>query len=335
MQRTQALNRYWPGFAVTIVIALAASFVASAWGGPQLLYALLFGLGFHFLAHEPQCVPGVQFCSSTLLRIGVALLGARITLGQVAALGVAPLVLVLCAMVATIGLGWLLSRWLRRPVAEGILSGGAVAICGASAALAISAVLPRTRDNEQYTLLTVLGVTSLSTAAMVIYPLLARLGGLPDEAVGVFLGGAIHDVAQVVGAGYSISNTAGDTATIVKLTRVAFLVPFVLAIALCFGARGASGQLAAPRLPVFLGGFVVLMLLNSAGLIPALMADHLNTLSRICLVMAIAASGVKTSVRALASLGWKPVVMLVAETLWIASLMLVGLWLLQAPGHTA
>lgn len=333
MQQVQALNRYWPGFAVTIVIALAASFAASAWGGPQLLYAMLFGLGFHFLAHEPQCMPGVQFCSSTLLRIGVALLGVRITFGQVAALGAAPLALVLCAMVTTIGLGWVLSRWLRRPASEGVLSGGAVAICGASAALAISAVLPRTRDNEQYTLLTVLGVTSLSTVAMVAYPLMARLGGLPDTAAGIFLGGAIHDVAQVVGAGYSISSTAGDTATIVKLTRVAFLVPFVLAIALCFGRHGTPGPRTVPRPPAFLAGFVALMLLNSAGLIPALVIDQLNALSRGCLVMAIAALGVKTSMRALASLGWKPVVMLVAETLWIAALMLAGLWFLQGPGR--
>ncbi|MFD2271286.1 putative sulfate exporter family transporter [Undibacterium arcticum] len=108
-----------------------------------------FGLAFHFLSQDPTCQPGIEFCSKVLLRTGVALLGVRITLAQIVSVGIAPLAIVIGALLATIGFGYLLSKWLKRPIAEGLLSGGSVAICGASAAMAISAVLPQTKENEK------------------------------------------------------------------------------------------------------------------------------------------------------------------------------------------
>jgi uncharacterized membrane protein YadS len=105
-----------------------------------------------------------------LLRVGVALLGARITLTQVAKLGVETALVIVVAVALTIGFGLLLAKWLKRPREEGVLSGGAVAICGASAALAISSVLPQTKENERFTLLAVVGVTVLSTLSMILYP---------------------------------------------------------------------------------------------------------------------------------------------------------------------
>jgi uncharacterized integral membrane protein (TIGR00698 family) len=325
-----ALLRFWPGIVIAAVIALAASFISSSYGGPQLLFALFIGLAFHFLANDPVCRPGVDFCSKTVLRTGVALLGARITFPQVASLGGTTIALVVAAVLSTIGCGYLLARLLRRPLHEGILSGGAVGICGASAALAIAAVLPQTRENERFTLLTVVGVTALSTLAMIVYPLLVHLARLDGAAGGIFIGGTIHDVAQVVGAGYLISNHAGDVATIVKLTRVACLVPVVLALCVIFQARGCSTEVDVPALlPLFLMGFVVIMLANTYGLIPPPLVALLNTISRACLVTAIAALGMKTSLQALAQLGWRPVAMLVGETLWIAAFVFAGVLMLR------
>ena len=321
--RPSALQRSWPGLAIAIVIALAASFVANSYGGPLLLYALFFGLAFHFLAADPVCRPGIDFCSQTLLRTGVALLGARVTLEQLGSLGVAPLVIVLAAVVSTIGIGCLLAALLGRSRIEGLLSGGAVAICGASAALAIAAVLPRSKENEQFTLLTVVGVTCMSTLAMVVYPRVVHACGLDGTAAGIFIGGTIHDVAQVIGAGYLISNHAGEVATLVKLARVACLVPVVVVIASVYRrGRPLDEAAVAPALPVFLGGFALLMLANSLHLIPQAAAGALAGISRACLVAAIAALGVKTSFQSLASLGWQPVLMLAGETLWIALLVL-------------
>ena len=230
------------------------------------------------------------------------------------------------ALFATLGFGYCLSRWLKRPATEGVLSGGSVAICGASAALAISAVLPQTKENEKFTLLTVVGVTSLSTIAMIAYPVLVKVLGFDANEAGVFLGGTIHDVAQVVGAGYMVSNHTGDVATFVKLTRVACLVPVVLALSIVFNTKQGKTEFDTPPLvPFFLIGFVWLVIANSLGFISREVADWMNGVSRGCLVAAIAALGVKTSFQSLASLGWRPVIMLIMETVWIAALVAAAL----------
>lgn len=316
----------WPGVAVPVLIGLAGTFVSENYGGPQLLYALLFGLALNFLHQDVRCRLGIEFCARTLLRLGVALLGARITLGQIGELGPGPLATAVAGILSTILLGAWLARRLGLQADFGLLSGAAVSICGASAALAVAAVMPRSKKAEQQTLLVVVGVTGLSTLAMIAYPLAAKAFGLPDAAAGVFLGGTIHDVAQVIGAGLTISHEAGDTAVIVKLFRVALLVPVVAALA-CYwrwrskDARGAGG-VRAPLLPLFLVGFLALVLLHSAGFVPPGVSEVLTGLSRTCLVVAIAALGVKTSFEQMAKLGWRPVGLMVVETVWLAGLFL-------------
>src|SRR5438105_573926 len=157
---------YVPGIGIALTIAFAATFVSEHNGGPQLLYALFFGIAFHFLSTVAKCQPGIEFASKTLLRIGVALLGARVTMGQIAELGWGPIAVVCAAVPMTVLCGLVTAKILGRTREEGLLSGGAVGICGASAALAIAAVLPQSKDNERLTLFTVVGVTSLSTLAM-------------------------------------------------------------------------------------------------------------------------------------------------------------------------
>jgi uncharacterized integral membrane protein (TIGR00698 family) len=311
--------------ATAAVVALAATFVSERYGGPQFLFALLFGIAFNFLATHPRTRAGIEFTARTVLRFGVGLLGARITLDQIAALGMTPVLLVIGAVVATILFGAWIARFLNRSLAEGVLTGGAVAICGASAALAISAVLPRNERSSQFTLLTVVGVTALSTLAMILYPAAVPLLELDSVGAGLFLGGTIHDVAQVVGAGYMISPEAGVNATFIKLLRVAMLVPAVVAISLLFRTRGGAAGRRAPLLPWFLVVFVILVAVNSAGWIPPQAGEWLSGFSRWCLVAAIAALGVMTSFAELAALGWQPVILMVSETLFIAALILAGL----------
>jgi uncharacterized membrane protein YadS len=165
---------------------------------------------------------------------------------------------------------------------------------------------------------------------MIGYPILVKMLGLDATAAGIFIGGTVHDVAQVVGAGYLISSHTGDVATFVKLTRVALLVPVVLGLSIMFNTRNGSTELNTPPLvPFFLIEFVFLMIANSLGFIPTVQAGWINTVSRACLVTAIAALGIKTSFQSLASLGWRPVVMLVAETIWIAVFVLVALTIVR------
>lgn len=320
-----------PGLLVCLTVAMAAGFMAQQYGGPQVLYALLIGLALHTIGGEGSLAAGVDFCSRTLLRLGVALLGARITLPVIFDLGPKSALLIALAVALTIGVGWVSAKLLRLPFEQGIISGGSVAICGVSAALALASVFPRRPETERFTLLVAAGVTLMSTVAMVVYPLLANALHLSSVQTGLFLGGSIHDVAQVVAAGMMVSQSTADSATVVKLFRVALLVPVVVTLALAVGmrSRAAPGQAARPPLlPAFLVAFCVLVALSSAGLIPQPAVDAASAASRWLLVIAIAAVGVKSSPAQLIRMGWAPAVLLVAETAFIGTLVLVGAWVL-------
>jgi uncharacterized integral membrane protein (TIGR00698 family) len=322
---TEAMRK-WPGTLVCVVIALASTFVSEHYGGPQLIYALLIGLAFHFLSGNPQIKVGVDFCGRTLLRVGVALLGARITVEQVAHLGWRTAAVIVLAVSLTVGCGVLLARLLKRPPAEGVLSGGAVAICGASAALAISSVLPKGGGADRDTLFTVVAVTSLSTIAMIAYPVLYGALGFDDVESGILLGATIHDVAQVVGAGYAISPEAGDVATYVKLLRVALLPVVVIAVALAMRSRAGAARSAGPIIPGFAVAFLVILVVNSAGLVPQMVTVLVQDASRWLLVAAIAALGMKTSLKAMFELGPGHVLVVGLETLFLLGLAVGLAW---------
>ena len=323
LERARCLR---PGVMLCAVIAMAATFVTAHYGGPLFLFALLFGTTFHYLHAHPATRSGIEWCSTTVLRLGVALLGARITAAQVLALGWQTAALTVMAVLSTLALGVLLAQRFGLARWQGVISGGAVAICGASAALALSSVLPRRAERDPYTLLVVVAVTATSALAMVVYPILSTLLGLSPHEAGVFLGASIHDVAQVVGAGYSLGHEAGDTATLVKLFRVSLLAGIVVVIAALYrSATVGTEARRTPLLPWFLGVFVLLLLANSLGWIPAVAQQGLGECSRICLVVAIAALGVRTSFQEVAQAGWRPLLLIAVETMWIAGVVLATL----------
>jgi uncharacterized integral membrane protein (TIGR00698 family) len=313
----------FPGILASAVLAAAAAFLSQHYGAPVMLLALLLGMAMNFLSDEGACVPGIEFTARTVLRIGVALLGLRITLVQIAALGWQPVALVLFSVALTIGTAIVAARLLGFRAGFGLLSGGATAICGASAALAIAAALPNHPLKERATLFTVLGVSALSTLAMIAYPMLAQVAGLDSREAGVFLGATIHDVAQVVGAGYSMSAETGDVATVVKLLRVAMLLPVIVVTVVSYRRSGAQpGAKRPPLLPGFAIVFVALVALNSFNAIPSTVAAFGSDVSRWCLVAAVAALGAKTRLRELADIGFKPVALMIGETTFLALLVL-------------
>jgi len=310
------------------MVAIAASALASRYDAPVMLFALLTGLALHFLYESPRHREGIDFCARAVLRFAVAMLGVRIAFADIVSLGITPPLIVMISMAATIVFGVLLARALGQSKIFGVLSGGAVAVCGVSAAAAIATVLPKKEMEERTFALTVIGVTTLSTLAMVVYPLVSSVLSLSDEMAGVFIGGSIHDVAQVVGAGYSISPQAGDIATYIKLLRVALLLPIVMVIFLIFRDRETRmEQGAASFIPGFLIAFFVLALFNNLGLIPGFVVNIIQTLSSWFLVLAIAAIGVKTSLKQIVAVGWRPVFLLTAETVFFACLILAGILL--------
>ncbi|HCS42526.1 MAG TPA: putative sulfate exporter family transporter, partial [Pseudomonas sp.] len=185
-----------PGVIVSLIVAAAASFLCEHYGAPVMLFALLLGMALNFLSGEGSCKAGIEFTARSVLRIGVALLGMRITLEQIVGLGWKPLALVVILVVVTISVSVVAAKVLGFSRLFGMLTGGATAICGASAALALAAALPNHPQKERATLFTVIGVSALSTTAMILYPMICKWLELSPQIAGVFLGGTIHDVAQ-------------------------------------------------------------------------------------------------------------------------------------------
>jgi uncharacterized integral membrane protein (TIGR00698 family) len=323
--RRAAFDRYSPGVLVAGIIAVAATFLSEHYGASAMLFALLLGMAVNFLSQETRCAPGLEWTAKAVLRTGVALLGMRITFGQIADLGSFAVLLVVGAVAATICFGLVGARLMGFKSAFGMLSGGAVAICGASAALAIAAALPRHPLAERATIFTVIGVSLLSTVAMIAYPPLVLALGLDPQQAGIFLGGTIHDVAQVVGAGYGMSPETGDAATVVKLLRVAMLLPVILAIGVVVRLRGIKDGAGVPMLPWFAVAFAVLVALNSTGWVPAVVQHGANDFARWCLVAAIAAIGVRTRLQDIVEVGIKPVILMVLETAFLAVLVMAAL----------
>ena len=318
------LREVFPGLLACVVVAAAASFLSEHYGAPVMLFALLLGTAMNFLSEEGgPCAAGIEFSARQVLRVGVALLGLRITVGQIAELGWTPVLIVVLSVALTIAVSMLLARLMGFQSVFGLLSGGATAICGASAALALAAALPAHPLKERATLFTVVVVSVLSTLAMIVYPMLATAFGLDGRATGTFLGATIHDVAQVVGAGYGMSKEIGDAATFVKLMRVAMLLPvIVFAVLLTRSRAGTADGPRPPLLPGFALAFAVLVAINSTCWLPAAVAKGGSEFSRWCLVTAIAAIGMKTRLKELVSVGLKPVLLMLTETVFLAVLVL-------------
>lgn len=316
-----------PGTLISCIVGLAALFLALHYGAPAMLFALLLGLALGFLYQDEKCKLGIDFVATKVLKVGVALLGLRIAFSDLQALGWQTALLLLIAVASTILLGILLAKALGMDKNFGMLTGGSVGICGASAAMAISAVMPDSKHKERDTLLTIIGVTSLSTIAMVIYPIIAGMLGLDDKQSSIFLGGTIHDVAQVVGAGYSVSEQTGDLATLTKLVRVTYLMPVVLCIVIILKrSKDPLDNTKTPGFPPFLIAFVVLMGINSVMDVPPAITASASEISRFALVVAIAAIGMKSNLSQIASVGFKPIIILVSETVWIALFILSGIY---------
>ena len=315
---TQQAARLSRGFLLACLVAAAAQFLSDHYGAPAMLMALLIGMAFNFLAADPQCAPGLEVTSKTLLRLGVALLGFRLSFADLAELGWQSFAVVIGLMALTMGFGVAMAPLLKRRWRFGLLTGGSVAICGASAALAISALLPKGRKLEEDTLFTVVAVTALSTMAMIFYPALFNMLGMTDAQSGFLIGATVHDIAQVVGAGHSISDTAGDIATIVKLQRVVMLPVVLLALILASG-QGGAGSL---RLPGFVVAFLACFALNSLGFVPASLSSLAGAASQWLLLSAISALGVRTSLAAVFGLGPRHLMLIVSETVFLLVLAL-------------
>jgi uncharacterized integral membrane protein (TIGR00698 family) len=292
---------------------------------PAMVIALLIGIALNRVAAHPVFTAGMAFSVRKVLRVAVALLGIRISLSDIVALGPATALIVVLSMALTLASGVLFARLLRGNEIYGALAGAATAVCGASAALATATVLPDYRDKGADVAFVVVVVNVLATVAMLVYPPLCAVLGFDERTTGVMLGATIHDVAQVAGAGYAVSDAVGNSAVIVKLFRVFLLLPVVLAVGWYFASRGEHTQRRKVPVPTFALAFLGLVAVNSVGILPVAITAALAEASRWGLLLAIGALGLMTSVADITRAGWRHLAIVMAVTLVVLAAATGGL----------
>lgn len=278
-------------------------------------------------------VPGIKFCSKTVLRTGVVLYGFRLTFQQVAAVGLPAIAADTVIVVGTLLLGLLLGKLLRVDGDTALMTSTGSAICGAAAVLGAEPVV---RCEAHKTAVAVSTVVIFGTLSMFLYPVMYRAGmldGLTEQGVAIYTGATLHEVAHVVGAGNAIDAAGGniaDAATITKMIRVMMLAPVLVIMSLCLSRRNAGGRTGVEgkrkiTIPWFAFYFLVVIginsLLGSTSFIPASMLEtglgFINNLDTFLLTMAMTALGAETSIDKFKQAGAKPFLLAGGLYVWL------------------
>lgn len=309
-----------PGMATCLIVGFAALWLAQQYGFPAILGGLLLGLALHFLSEHPALGEGLDFISRHFLRFGIVLLGLQVSLGQIAQVGLPAFAGLSAVMGAAFAAGLVGARIAGQGRYAGVLAGGATAICGASAALALYGVVGRGRLDQARFTLTLVGVALASALALTAYPPIAAALNLTDNQAGYLIGSSIHDVAQAIGGGYAVSDAAGGQATVIKLARVALLAPVVALVALWLGQASDAGGASRPvwrriSVPWFILAFLALVVLGSVIAIPPIVAEQGLELSKFLLLLAVTATAMRSKLSVLLEAGWRPLVPVFAATI--------------------
>lgn len=316
-----------PGLALVAVltaIAYAATLVL-----PDIFGAVTIGLflGIILTNVRPLSVvdAGARNAKAWFLPLGILLLGARLSLADILSTGLGAIVVlvvdIVLVLVVTLGIGRLLGLSEKLSTLIGV----GTSICGNTA---IAATAPVIKAPERDVSFAVATITLFGTAAVIVYPLIGHAMGMSDDLFGHWVGAAVNDTSQVTATAFSYSVEAGETATIVKLTRNTLMVPVIFSVGMWFAARESRhagsderrSWLSSARkaVPTFLIGFLALALLNSAGFIPADLATLLTRVSQVLIVMALVGVGLTTKISALRQTGPAPFLMGLAVAVMLA-----------------
>ena len=310
----------WRGVLLTVgIAAMAMALTRTPWLAAlsPMMLAMLIGIALRNTAGAmASAKPGIAFSIKRLLRLAIVLLGLQLTAAQLIAVGGRGLAIIAATLLAT----FLFTTWagrrlgVDRKLCQLIAAGSS--ICGASAVMATNTV---TRAPDEDAAYAVACVTVFGSLLMLLYPLLPIAVGLDAPSYGLWAGASIHEVAQVVAAGYQNSSRAGEAATIAKLARVMLLAPMVLALGVI--ARRSAAEQAAPRppLPWFVFGFIAMIVLGSVVEIPAALQHQLALLTSFLLATALAAMGLDTDLRRLVAEGFRPALLGALATAFIAA----------------
>ncbi len=303
-----------PGLGLTLLLGAVATVVgrlAPVIGAPVvgIVLGVLAGRG----AVRPVAARGAQVASRSVLPVAVVLLGAQLSLGQVAHAGLASLPVLAATLGVCLALAFVVGRRLGIGADLRTLIGVGTGICGASAIAAITPVIKARNPDVSYALSTIF---LFNVVAVLVFPPLGHLLGLSQHAFGVFAGTAVNDTSSVVAAATTYGSAATQTAVVVKLTRSLMIVPIGIALAALFRRR--RGESAAPGrlVPWFLVGFVLVAALNSAGAIPETVRPALLELTTLLVTVALVGVGLSTDVAAMRRAGARP--LLLGLILWAA-----------------
>lgn len=327
-QRRRGLTHLFPGLSACLTAAAAAAWLADHYGFPVILLGLLIGASLNFMGDDGKAMPGLNFGSRYPLQLAIVLLGFQVSVQHVLSLGAIPFMALILVMLAAVLAAVIMSRFLRQPFEMGLLAGCATAICGASAALALFALMDRKRISDAHFAVTIAGISVASAAAMSIYPVLGHELGLGDREAGFLIGASIHDVAQAIGGGYAFSDAAGRYATIIKLTRVALLGPVVLLVGWILRRRDHQpSQSSRYAVPLFLLAFVAVAVAGSWLPVPDGVRSAALSTSKALLLIAVTATAMRTRLHLLSQVGLSGLAPVIAATVasFVTALLLCSL----------
>lgn len=310
-----------PGLAAGLALAILAKLLSQNLHAPAPLIAVVLGMMLGALGLQAQLGAGLDIFAKPGLRLGVAMMGAQISWAEFAALGGPAILASGVVVLGGLAIGAAAGLALGLPFAEALIAAAACSICGASAALAASQAAPASPANQRTTALVIVGVNLLSTVAMLAYPPLANALGLTAHQAGVFFGLSIHDVAQVAGAGASVSPETASTAALAKLARIVWLGPAVVLIGLVLTRSAEGGRVSGLRAPpAFVLGFAALAAARGLNLIPPALVSTLAACSGFLLLAGVGAISAKLGPKALLQVKPRLAVMLGTVTVAVAVL---------------
>jgi uncharacterized integral membrane protein (TIGR00698 family) len=324
---------YTPGLLVCILAGILAAYISEITVIPVMLLAIIIGLLLHVLNSVSILKDGINWSSCGLLYTGVALMGLRIDLTDLSQVGFMAPLFVILTLITTLLVGYAIARALGQSKNFSILMSSAVGICGVSAAAAICSAMEDNPLRYAQLAITVAGITVLSTLAMLLYPFISNALNLNILESGIFMGGGIHNVSQAVGAGYAVSNEAGDLAVIFKLIRVSMLLPVIIIISLVWG-KGSSTPYPNVRsklkasTPSFLVVFCLLALLSCLNIVPDLAKNAGNISAHWALIISLVAIGIKTDTRLVMKVGAMPLTIMTLTTAFMGAMLLIGISLI-------
>ncbi len=301
-----------PGLLAAVALAIVARLVTGYLPSviAEVTVAILLGVVIATLAGSRMqgLDPGLQFASQRVLRLGIILLGARLSLAEVARIGAPSTIVIVAVMAVSFLVVLAASRLVKMEGRLAVLIAVGTAVCGNTAIVATAPIIGARAREVAYAVAT---ITLFGTIAIFLYPAIGRALAVPQSSFGLWAGVAVHDTSQVVATSAAYGSQALDVATVVKLIRNALMAPLLLLIATWWTSREKDAAVSVGRgirraVPLFVLGFLALATLRTLGVIDAAEASTLDVAARALILVALAAVGMSIRVGELRATSWRP-----------------------------